>query len=131
MAYKFNPFTGNLDLVRDNPNAGDIDSKSYTIPAETGTAVNVDDLLFSSSVSDRADIVATVLIDATADLKGTYTMTAYFDGSDWNLQAPEIVGDDCLVDFSITSAGQVQYTTDTYAGFTSGTIKFRATTINS
>jgi hypothetical protein len=37
-------------------------------------------------------------------------------------------GDDSQVVFSITSAGQIQYTSANLAGFVSGDIKFRANT---
>jgi len=37
-------------------------------------------------------------------------------------------GDESGVVFSITSAGQVQYTSANYSGFVSGKIKFRAIT---
>ena len=40
----------------------------------------------------------------------------------------ESTGDDSLVVFSITSAGQIQYVSGNYAGFVTGTVKFRAIT---
>jgi hypothetical protein len=38
------------------------------------------------------------------------------------------VGDESGIVLSITSGGQVQYTSASYAGFVSGAIKFRAET---
>lgn len=53
---------------------------------------------------------------------------AVFDGSDWKLSAEST--SDAGVDFTITAAGQVQYTTTDLAGHTSSTVRFRAKTID-
>lgn len=130
MPYTFNPFTGNFDFFKANPNVGDIDSSSYTIPAETGTPVSITGLLFDATDTHSFKIQAKIDIDATTDLSGEYTLSGYYDGATWNISAPEIVGDDCDIIFNITAGGQVQYTTGTYAGFVAGTIRFRASTLN-
>ena len=42
--------------------------------------------------------------------------------------AVESTGDNSQVTFTITAAGQVQYTSGNVAGFTTGSMKFRAIT---
>jgi len=56
------------------------------------------------------------------------TLEANFDGSDWKLQADGV--GDAGTDFTITAAGQVQYTTTDLAGHTSSQVRFRAKTID-
>jgi hypothetical protein len=48
-------------------------------------------------------------------------------GSEWDYSISSR-GDVTGLSFSITNAGQIQYTSPSFAGFVSGTIKFRALT---
>jgi hypothetical protein len=48
-------------------------------------------------------------------------------GSGWEITI-QSTGDESGVSFSITSTGQMQYTSANYVGFISGAIKFKATT---
>ena len=68
---------------------------------------------------DRTDPCCVVTVESGV-------MTGVFNGSVWTFQH-EHVGD-AGVDFSITSAGQVQYFSDSGKG--AGSIRFRAKTIN-
>jgi hypothetical protein len=51
-----------------------------------------------------------------------------YNGSTWYFNSTNI-GDATNVTFSISAAGQVTYSSSTYTGFSSLTMKFRATTI--
>lgn len=90
-------------------------------------AANVNGLAFDNTVRAFEALVA-VEIDATADLYELFTLQGIRTASGWTL-ASSSIGDDTGVDFTITAAGQVQYTSGNQVGFVSSAIKFRATTI--
>jgi hypothetical protein len=69
-----------------------------------------------------------VEIDATADKYEKFTIEAVYTGSDWDYNVTSTGNSE--VTPSVTSAGQVQYTTPSYAGFVSATAKFRAFTVD-
>jgi hypothetical protein len=106
--------------------AGDIAENSFAI-AESATNAAVTGLAFANGTvrSFKADI--SVEIDATADLYEKFEIEGIQKGADWEISISS-VGDDALIDFDITAAGQVTYSSTTYAGFVSGAIKFRAST---
>lgn len=108
--------------------AGDIAHTSFSLANNQAAAANVTGLSFSNAATRGARIDYTVTIDATADLYEKGTLEVVQRGSDWVI-ARDFMGDDSLVDFTITTSGQVQYTTPSYAGFVSGTMKFRAITL--
>jgi hypothetical protein len=57
-----------------------------------------------------------------------FTIRGVQRGADWDLTQTSN-GDDCLVTFSISAAGQMRYSSTTYAGFVSMDIQFRAITL--
>ena len=58
-----------------------------------------------------------VEVDATTKLVGLYELRGVYDGSTWTLIVNSFK-DDTRVTFTITSSGQVQYTSSAYSGFT-------------
>lgn len=107
---------------------GDILETSFS-GAESASSASVTNLAFASADvrSFRAQVV--VEIDATADLFEVFTLEGVQKASGFDMSVSS-VGDDSSVSFSITSAGQVQYSSSTYAGFVSMSIKFRAETLS-
>ena len=65
-----------------------------------------------------------VNIDATSDRFETFTIQGNDAGSNWNISIDSL--GDSGMNFSITPAGQLQYTNEDYAGFNLGTITFKA-----
>lgn len=104
---------------------GDIAHTSFSLANNQSVAANVTGLAFANGTVRSARVNYSVTVDATSDLYEAGILELVQRGSDWNI-ARRTSGDDSLVDFDVTTSGQVQYTTPAYSGFVSATIKFRA-----
>jgi hypothetical protein len=107
--------------------AGDIAETSFSIANNQATPANVTGLAFANATVRGFEVLASVEIDAAADLFETFALYGIQKGAGWDM-SQESVGDDSGIIFSITSAGVVQYISQSYPGFVSGAIKFRART---
>lgn len=107
--------------------AGDINETSFSAANNQAVAANVTGLAFANGVVRSFRTHVSVTIDATADLFEVFELNGIQKGADWDL-AVSSVGDDSGIVFSITPAGQIQYTSTNLAGFVSDTMKFRAET---
>lgn len=106
---------------------GDIDVTSFSASNNQSSAANVTGLAFANANVRAAKVLYSITLIATSS---KYEMGELFlvqRGSDW-LMAQNFAGDDSGFVFTVTTAGQVQYTSPNSAGFTSATIKFRAET---
>jgi hypothetical protein len=104
---------------------GDLSEGSQAI-AESAAGANVVGFAFANATVRSFRAQVSVEIDATADLFEEYELHAIQKGSGWEVSVSSI-GDDSLIDFDVDATGQVVYSSSTYAGFLSGTIKYRAT----
>lgn len=104
---------------------GDINLTSFAGANNQATPVNVTGLAFANGTVRAFKALVSVHLDATSDAFEVFELMGVQRGSDWNMSAVA-TGDVSGVDFTITSAGQVQYTSPNAAGFVSLTIKFRA-----
>lgn len=107
--------------------AGDINETSFSGADGQAAPANVTGLAFANATVRSFKALVSVLVDATADLYESFEILGIQKGSSWEI-AVSSTGDDSQVAFSITNAGQIQYTSGTYAGFSSMTVKFRAIT---
>ena len=107
--------------------AGDINETSFSAANNQAAAADVTGLAFANGVVRSFDAQVSVAIDATADLFETFNLRGIQKGASWDM-AVVSNGDDSGIVFSITNAGQVQYTSTNEAGFVSNTVKFRAIT---
>jgi len=107
--------------------AGDIEETSFSIANNQSSAANVTGFAFANAEVRSFKAHVSIEVDATADLYEVYEIMGIQKGASWEMSQVS-TGDDSLVLFTITSAGQVQYTSADYAGFSSGAIKFRAIT---
>lgn len=98
---------------------------SFSLANNQTSPANITDLTFDSSVSGF-QLFLTVSIDATTDLNEAFQLVGINTGSSWELSTQSFGTDDSQVVFSITSLGQVQYTSGNYTGFSSGTLKYRS-----
>jgi hypothetical protein len=89
---------------------------------------NVSGFSFDNSAVRSFKAYVSVSIDATADLFEYVEITGVNDGGTWAITQQVESGDESNVDFTITAAGQVQYTSGNEAGFVSNTIKWRSIT---
>jgi hypothetical protein len=81
------------------------------------SAANVTGLVYASGMFDitmTVDVVATTSLTQLFKLSGIKSPS-----SSWSITSLEVSGDNSGVVFSITSGGQVQYTSSNYSGFTS------------
>jgi hypothetical protein len=104
----------------------DIQEASVALADNQVAAANVTGLLFAAAVRGFKALV-TVEIDATLDRFETFELIGIRKAAGFEM-AQSAVGDESGVVLTITSGGQVQYTSASYAGFVSGTIRFRAIT---
>jgi hypothetical protein len=107
--------------------AGDIEETSFASANNQASPANVTGLAFANAAVRSFKALVSVEIDATADLFESFELLGIQKGSSWDM-AVSAVGDDSGITFTITNAGQVQYTSTNVAGFSSGAIKFRAIT---
>jgi hypothetical protein len=124
--------TGNLTVntVDSTPTIGDIYKQvSFSGANSQAAAANVIGLTFTNANTRGFKVFVTVVVLATSSLYAFYELDGIQRGADWQMSSAR-TGDDPIVVFSITTSGQVQYTSSTYAGFTSLTFKFRALTIS-
>jgi len=106
---------------------GDIAETSFALANSVAVPADVTGLAFANATVRSFKAHVSVEIDATANLYEVYELYGVQKDSVWDMSI-ESTGDNSQVAFTITAAGQVQYTSATYAGFVSGNIKFRAIT---
>jgi hypothetical protein len=107
---------------------GDIAPASFSFANNQASLANVTGLAFANATTRSFKALVDVQLDATVDAYEAYELLAVQKGASWDMSVNS-VGDSSGVTFDITNAGQVQYTSANAAGFVSGTMKFRASTI--
>lgn len=105
---------------------GDIFEKSFTLD-QSQTNISITDFVFSNAVVRGFEALVTIQINAISSLSETFEIKGIQKNSGWFISVTA-EGDNSLIDLSITNAGQMQYSSPSYAGFTSGVLKFRAIT---
>lgn len=121
-------FSGNdAKLLKSNLDFGDSKILSGTFAAANNqsAAVNVTGLNFTNASYRNAVITLSIFIDATSDLAATYTLNCIQKSSSWEM-SQEFTGDITGIIFTITSAGQVQYTSTNITGYSASTFKWSA-----
>lgn len=113
MGFTFNPFTGNFDKVDERPKGSFAAANNQTV------AANVTNLDVSQFKGGKIDIM--VEIDATADLYEKHSLEFISKAGAYEVVSTDFGGDESNVDFTMTSGGQVQYTSGNEAGFVSST----------
>lgn len=89
-------------------------ASSFSIANNTGPS-NVTGLLFDKTVSRSFRVDFQIYRSATAKQYERGVLLGITDGTDWYISSVGSVGDAGVV-FTITSAGQVQYTSDNMSG---------------
>jgi len=107
--------------------ANDIVETEFAVSNDEGTPVNVTGFAFSNTLVRGFKALCTIEIDATADLFETFELIGINKAGSFEM-AQSAVGDESGIVLTITSGGQVQYTSADYAGFVAGSIRFRAIT---
>ena len=120
-----NKFFGNngSQWIQLNLSIGDIDQTSFPASDNQSSAANITSFAFSNAVTRGFEAVVTIERGSTY---AEYTLKGIQKSSSWEM-SQDYIGDDTGIDFSVTSSGQIQYTsTSTGSG---ATIKFRAKTV--
>jgi hypothetical protein len=109
--------------------AGDIQETSFAGANNQVSLANVTGFAFANGVVRSFSAIASVSVDAASDLFETFFLEGVQKGASWDMSVRS-TGDDSLVNFDITNAGQIQYTSGSYGTFVSLTIKFRAISLS-
>ena len=108
-------------------NDNDLGSTGFSISNNQSSPANITGFVFSNAAVRSFEAIVSIEIDADSDLFEEIQILGIQKGSDWDISI-QSTGDDTLINLSITSSGQMQYTSANYAGFSSGEINFRAIT---
>ena len=114
-------------LVGSVGSPGDLSEGSYSFSNSQIVEESITGFSFSNAEVRSFDAVVSVSVDADTNLYETFEIQGIQKDSVWEISIKS-VGDVSGVVFSITTSGQMQYTSNSYSGFVSGTIKFRALT---
>jgi len=106
--------------------ANDLSETSFSYADNQLVAADVTGFNFPTARSFKS--LVSIELDATTDKFQVLEITGIKKASTWEIAVASSLGDVIGVEFSITSLGQLQYTSNSEAGFVSGTIKFRAIT---
>lgn len=107
------------------PNAQDrFSTVSFTAANNQVSPATLTNMSFDSSVWG-SDIYLAARVSATTPLYSNFHIRAVNKNTGWEL-VKSYVGDDTGIDFTMTTGGQVQYTSPNYPGFTSLIFKWRA-----
>lgn len=107
------------------PNAGDINPSTFAITNNQASATNVTGLVFTTHM---AQVTYSVAISASSNLYEAGTILLCNMNGSWQI-TQQTVGNSSGIIFTVTNAGQIQYKSNNYTGFTAGTIYFRAITL--
>lgn len=104
---------------------GDINSTEVSAANNQATPANIAGFAFANGSVKGFKAFVNVQVDATTDAFESFEILGVQKASSWEL-AISSTGDDSQVGFSITTGGQMQFTSADYPGFASLTIRFRA-----
>jgi hypothetical protein len=117
-----------VNSVDITPSTGDIQAEmTFSAGNNVTSPANVTGFAFGNGIVRSFKAIVSVSLVATSNLYETFELLGIQTASGWSLSSGSL-GDKSDIKFTITSSGQVQYTSGNKSGFVSNTIKFRATT---
>jgi hypothetical protein len=121
----------NAKLLKPNLDFGECLVKTGTFdPANNqAAAADLTGLVFANASTRAARIILSVHIDATADLFALFELDCVQKGAAWEL-SQSYIGDQTNFNFSITAAGQIQYSSGNETGYSDSVIKWQAVTLD-
>ena len=117
-----------LNTLDDWGRTDDIKPQSFSGANNQVVAADVTNLLFSTTTVRAFEILISISLVADASKYEVYTLRGIYNGSTWDMSQTSN-GDNSGIVFSITNAGQIQYTSPNSTGFVSLTMNFRAITV--
>lgn len=118
---------GSVTIAAVGASAGDIPETYFGASNNQAAAADVTGLAFAAGVVRSFDALVSVAIDATASLYEVFKLNGVQLSTGYTMYVSS-TGDTSGVVFTITTAGQVQYTSTNVTGFVSDKIQFRAIT---
>jgi hypothetical protein len=115
------------DLRYNLKSLGDISETSYSLSNNQITAHNIAGFYFDNAIVRSFEAEVSLNIQSDFDLFEKISISGIQKSSGWEI-AIKSLGDTTGIVFSITNAGQIQYTSPNFSGFVSGIVKFRAIT---
>jgi hypothetical protein len=109
--------------------ANDIEESSFTLSNNQSLESNITGFSFSTASVRSFEAEVSVAIDAGSDYYETFKLYGVNKGGSFDYYLSSF-GDNSGITLSVTSAGQVQYTSNNYAGFVNAVAKFKAKTLN-
>jgi hypothetical protein len=107
--------------------AGDIDETVFVGANNQSTMVNVTGLAFSNAVVKSFNAMVSVEVQGTADKFELFELVGIQNNTGWYMSINS-TGDDSGIEFDITNAGQITYTSPNITGYVSLTFKFKSET---
>lgn len=117
---------GTISISAAGSSVGDLSETTFGANNNQATPDDVGGFLFSNATVRSFRAQVSVSVDATSPLNEAFDILGIQKGASWDISVNS-VGDDSGFVFSITAGGQIQYTSSTYAGFVSASVRFRAT----
>jgi len=106
----------------------DYSESTFSAANNQAGVTNVTGLVFANATYRASFIKLVIEIDADTDLFEVFDIRVVQRSADWDLFYTSN-GDDAGIEFSITSAGQLQYTSGNEAGYSSSVFTWEATAI--
>ena len=108
---------------------GDLNEGSFSFADGQAIPANITGFAFANANVRAFNANVSVLVDATSDLFEVFEIQGIQKSSSWTISVTSN-GDDTNIGFDIDNSGQITYTSEAYAGFTAGTMKYRAITLS-
>ena len=126
-------FTANDDIVMPNLTLDGTDAilkstSSFVMTNNQSSAANVTGISLTATAGNGGTVKYTVYRDGTADLMEKGEISFSYDGAAWDL-TNVYEHDDAGILFSITSGGQLQYTSTDQTGHVTSTMYFTLLTV--
>lgn len=115
--------------VNITPTYGDIPKVQTFTGAQGASNASVTGLIFNTGFTGAFDIYLMVRITATVNRFASYHIRGIWKGGTSFEVVSGYVGDDLGISFGITSGGQITYSSPSYSGFVSMTMRYRAYTL--
>ena len=115
--------------VIDGLGPGGITELQTTLANNQASPVNIQGFAFANTGVRAFEALVSVAIDAGSNLYALFTLKGIQRDSDWTLDSAAI-GDASGLVFTITTSGQIQYTSTNLSSFVSNTCRIRAITLS-
>jgi hypothetical protein len=122
-----------VNSVKMTPSLGDILSEGVFVAANNvSTATNVTGLAFANAVvrAFNALVAVEIIRSAGGSRYANFQLRGINKEGTWTMNSAFIGDNNTGITFTITSAGQVQYTSTNISNYTSSALKFKADTLS-